>query len=181
MRFKIKLRALTKNDIDLTLKWNNQDYIKQLYLGHPFPINREMEEQWYGKILTSNFPTTIFGIELINDKKLIGITALKGINLVNRNAEFAIYIGDKEQRRKGYAFEATVLTLKFGFYDLGLNRMFLKVLENNTSAIRLYEKCKLSKEGILRKAVFKKNEFHNEIIMSILKEEFEDQYESYEL
>jgi hypothetical protein len=51
MNYRIKLRALTKKDIDLTLKWNNQDDIRELYLGHPFPINREMEEKWYDKIL----------------------------------------------------------------------------------------------------------------------------------
>ncbi len=174
MENRIRLRALTKEDITKTLEWHNQNDIRELYSGHPFPVNREMEEKWYERILTSNIPTTVFGIEKIDDNKLIGITVLKNINLINREAEFAIYIGDKEQRGQGFSFIATRLALKFGFYDLGLNRIFLKVLENNKAAIRLYEKCELVKEGIFRKAVFKNNKFHNEIIMSILKEEFSE-------
>lgn len=181
MNYRIKLRALTKEDIDLTLRWNNQDDIRELYLGHPFPINREMEEKWYDKILISNFPTTIFGIELISESKLIGITILKNINFINRSAEFAIYIGDKNERGKGYSYEATILTMKFGFLDLGLNRLFLKVIRKNKTAISLYEKCNFFKEGVLREAIFKNGKFYDEIIMSILKEEFEKICEKYEL
>ncbi len=169
---KIKLRALTMSDIDKTLEWHNQDDIRELYLGQPFPVNREMEELWYKQILTSNIPTTVFGIEKIDDIKLIGITILKNINLINCVSEFSIYIGDKEERGKGYSKEATNKTLKFGFYELGLNRISLKVLEENITDINLYKKCGFVIEGVIRKSVFKSNEFKNEILMSILKEEF---------
>lgn len=169
----IRLRALEEEDIDITIIWHNQQDIKDLYAGHPFPVNMEQEKKWYEKILTSNFPTTVFGIEKIKDKKLIGITILKDINLVNRVSEFAIYIGDVEERGKGYSSIATLLTLKFGFNDLGLNRIFLKVLEENVAAIELYKKCNFTKEGVLRETIFKNNQFKNEIIMSVMKSEFQ--------
>ena len=38
----VNLRALTRNDLDKTLKWHNQEDIRELYSGHPFPINKEM-------------------------------------------------------------------------------------------------------------------------------------------
>lgn len=174
MEFRVRLRALTKEDISKTLKWHNQSDIKKLYSGHPFPVNVEMEQKWYENILTSNFPNTVFVIELIESSKLIGIAALKKISLINRTAEFSIYIGDEENRKKGYSYEATILILRFGFFDLGLNRISLKVQENNKEAIKLYEKCRFIKEGVIRKSVFKKNVFLNEIIMSILKSEFEE-------
>ncbi|MBI9033192.1 MAG: GNAT family N-acetyltransferase [Bacteroidales bacterium] len=173
MENNISLRALSRKDIDRTLEWHNQDDIRELYSGHPFPVNIEMEEIWYEKILTSNFPTTVFGVETVDEGKLIGITVLKNINLINREAEFAIYIGDKKQRGKGFSYLATISTLMFGFHKLGLNRIFLKIIENNDAAIRLYEKCKFVKEGVLRKAIFKNNSFHDVIVMSILREEFE--------
>jgi len=168
----IKLRALTFADIEKTLAWHNQDDISDLYAGHPFPINIEMERKWYEKILTSNIPITVFGIEQIQNKKLIGITVLKDINLINRTAEFAIYIGEKKQRGKGYSKEATLQTLSFGFYKLGLNRIFLKVLEENNAAKKLYESTGFTTEGKLRNSVFKNNTYKNEILMSILKDEF---------
>jgi diamine N-acetyltransferase len=169
---KIKLRALTKADIDKTLQWHNREDIRKLYLGHPFPVNREMEETWYDKILYSNVPITVFGIELLSDEKLIGLTILKDINLINRAAELAIFIGDKDARGKGCALDATLQTLAFGFNDLGLERISLKVLVENSTAIKLYEKCGFIEEGRMRKFVFKDGVYKEAILMSILREEF---------
>ena len=96
----IKLRALTTSDKTKTLSWHNRDDIKNLYAGHPFPVNIEMESDWYDKILKSNFPTTVFGIELVKNAELIGLSLLKKIDLMNRKAEIAIYIGDAGQEAK---------------------------------------------------------------------------------
>ena len=168
----IKLRSLTSEDLPLTLSWHNQTDIMDWYAGHPFPINFEMEKKWYEKILTSNFPLTVFGIEHISDQKLIGISMLKDINMINRIAEFAIYIGDAEYRGKGLSKPATLESLRFAFFKLGLNRIFLKVLERNITAITLYESVGFKKEGILKESVYKNDSFHNEFIYGLLKSEF---------
>ena len=169
---RIKLRALTASDIEKTLSWHNQEDISDLYSGHPFPVNIELERKWYEKILTSNYPVTVFGIEIIESKELIGLTILKDINLINRCAEFAIYIGAVNQRGKGYSKEATLETIQFAFESLGLNRISLKVLERNSVAISLYKKIGFMIEGKLRKGVFKNNDFEDELIMSLLKSEY---------
>lgn len=171
----ITLRALTESDIPQTLDWHNRKDIRDLYIGHPFPVNREMEELWYSKILTSNYPTTVFGIELNKPKKLIGLTFLKNINSIHRNAEFAIYIGDKENRGKGYSLLATTQTLEFAFNNLGLNRVFLKVLQRNTIAVNLYKKAGFETEGKLRCSIFKNDCFEDELIMGLLKSDFKKQ------
>ena len=168
----VKLRALTRTDLTKTLEWSQSDDIRDLYLGHPFPVNSEMEELWYSKIIASNIPITVFGVEEIDNQTLMGISLLKDINLINRVAEFAIYIGDISKRGKGYAKAATLLTLMFGFNSLGLNRIFLKVMERNAIAIDLYKKIGFVNEGKLRQSVFKNNRFENELMMSLLKEEF---------
>ena len=168
---RIKLRALTEKDISKTLEWNNQEDIKDLYSGHPFPINFEMEKKWYDKILYSNIPTTVFGIEVIKDKKLIGLSMLKNIDVIFRRAEFAIFIGDREERGKGYAKSASLQTLHFGFDKFQLHRIYLHVQENNQNAINLYEKLGFVKEGILRESIYKNSKYINEIVMSILDNE----------
>jgi RimJ/RimL family protein N-acetyltransferase len=93
--------------------------------------------------------------------------------MINRTAEFAIYIGDKDFRGKGYSKEATIQTLKFGFYKLGLNRIFLKVLEENEPAIHLYKSIGFVNEGLLRSSVYKNGKFKNECIFSLLSAEME--------
>lgn len=173
---KIRLRALSQADIEKTLNWHNQEDISDFYSGHPFPVNIEMEQKWYEKILVSNFPITVFGIEHIETLSLIGITVLKDIGLINRSAEFAIYIGDKNFRGKGLSSEATIETLRFAFYKLGLNRVSLKVQEENEAAIKLYTAVGFIKEGIFRNSVFKNNSFKNEVLMAILKGEFDGEF-----
>jgi len=168
----IRLRALTITDLPLTLKWHNQRDIIEMYAGHPFPVNEEMERKWYEKILTSNFPVTVFGIELIENNKLIGLTILRDINLINRSAETAIYIGDQNERSKGYSKEALKLTLNFAFNNLGLHRVFLSVREDNVAALGLYEKLGFIREGILRDSIYKNGKYISLIIMSILEGEF---------
>jgi RimJ/RimL family protein N-acetyltransferase len=169
---KIKLRALTATDSVKTLAWNNQEDISEMYSGHPFPVNIEMETTWYEKILKSNFPVTIFGIEIIDSNKLIGITVLRDINMIYRTAEFAFYIGDQSERGKGYSKEALMLTLQFAFLKLGLQRIYVKILEENIQTIKVHEQVGFKKEGNLRKSVFKNGCYKNEQYMAILKEEF---------
>jgi len=169
---KIKLRALTRSDLPITLKWHNQSEIQELYAGHPFPVNEEFENKWYDKILTSNFPTTVFGVEHIKDKKLIGIFLLKNISMISRTAELAIYLGDNTFKGKGLSKEIMLQGLDFGFNKLGLNRIDLKVLENNVAAIGLYRNLRFTEEGILRQSVFKNGEYKNEVLMSLLNREF---------
>ena len=110
----------------------------------------------------------MFGIELLKEKKLIGLTFLKNINLIHRKAEFAIFIGEEKERGKGYSKEATLKTLKFGFNNLGLQRIYLSVQDNNETAIKLYEKVGFIKEGILRNSIFKNGAFYNELVMGLL-------------
>lgn len=169
---RVSLRALTKGDVGITKVWHNDESIMDFYLGHPFYVNIEMESAWYERILMSNIPTTVFGIELLETQELIGISILKDINLINRNAEFAIYIGNHQMRGKGIAQEATQQVLKFAFHRLGLHRIWLRVRIDNEQAIRLYEKAGFTKEGVLAQSLFKNGVFYDVLQMGLLIHDF---------
>lgn len=171
---KIRLRALTMSDIEKTFHWHNQDEIRELYLGHPFPVNIEMEKKWYEKYLYANFPVTVFGVEIVESQELIGLTVLRNIHMINREAEFAAYIGETAHRGKGFSTRAAVMTLDFGFCHLGLNRIYTRIMLENTSSVRFHKSAFFKEEGILRQSVYKKNRFHDQVVMGILKSEFDD-------
>lgn len=170
----IRLRALTMSDVPLTLKWHNQPDIVDMYSGHPFPVNEEMERKWYERVLTSNIPTTVFGIETTDGGKLVGITVLKDINFIHRSAETAIYIGDLQARGKGFSIEALQMTLAFAFEHLGLNRVCLKVRSDNLAALKLYRKTGFIEEGTLRQLEYKHGSFHDVVSFSMLRTEYEN-------
>ena len=54
---------------------------------------------------------------------------------------------------------------------MNLHRVELKVLASNERAQHVYEKCGFSKEGIIRKAVYKNGEFVDLLLYGILKDE----------
>ncbi len=173
MKKGVQLRALTLEDAKITWKWRNRPEIMDNYAGHPFPVNYEMEKIWYEKILYSNIPISVFGIETIESNKLVGMVCLRKINFINRDAEIGLFIGDVKERDRGFAKAATLQCMEIAFNRLGLNRIYAKVIEDNKAAIHIFGKCGLKKEGILRECVFKNNQFKNQVVMSILKREFE--------
>lgn len=163
----MKLRALTKTDAKTTWEWRNRDAIKYFFSGHPFPVNLEKEEKWVESVLLNNIPHSYFAVEV--DEKLCGLVSLRNIDLLHRSGEFAIFIAEG----RGLGNEATAKLLEFGFEDMGLNRIWLKVMCENQMAINLYKKCGFQKEGTQRSSVFKKGAFHDEDIMSILKSDYD--------
>lgn len=166
----IRLRALTINDATITWKWRNQEGVSNEFSGHPFPVNYEMEKDWYEKNMKSNYPHTSFGVELVASEELVGMTFLKNINMLNRNAEFAILI-DAMKSGKGYGSEACKATLEFAFKNLGLHRVYLKVKKDNMPAIKLYQSCGFKVEGTLRDDVFKQGKYADQLFMAVLSNE----------
>ena len=103
--------------------------------------------------------------------EFVGIVELFDISWKNRRAEFSIAIKPSD-RGNGYGYEATKMILNMGFHHLGLNRIWLRVLEYNTKAIGLYEKIGFTKEGICRDESLRNGRFSNQIQMSILRREW---------
>ncbi len=171
-RNSIRLRALTMEDASITWKWRNQEEIRNDFSGHPFPVSYEEEYAWYEKNIKMNFPNSCFGVEEIKGGQLAGMTFLKNINMIFRHAEFAILI-DSAQKGKGYGKEACYRTLEFGFRHLGLNKIYLKVRTDNTSALRIYEACGFKIEGTIREDVYKQGKFTDQFYMGVLVNEFD--------
>ena len=169
---KIRLRALIKDDAKISWDWRNKENLRYYYSGHPFFVTLEKQEAWLDSLLGSDIPRTSFGIEEIETGSLIGMSFLMNIDLIHRTAEFSIFIGEENAKGKGYGKEATLKTVEFAFMHLNLNRVSLKVQEDNYNAIKLYEKCKFRKEGILRECLYKNGHYLNEIIMSLLRSEY---------
>lgn len=102
----------------------------------------------------------------------IGIVELYNLSWKNRRAELSIII-KSSVRGMGYGYEALNNILELGFYELGLNRIWLRVLEYNRRAIELYKRVGFVQEGINRKESFRNGQYFSQIQMSILKSEWE--------
>ena len=101
----------------------------------------------------------------------LGTISLKDLDLMARNAEYAISLRKKAQGR-GIAIEATNEILKRAFLEFEMERIYLNVLSENRRAIQLYEKCGFVYEGEFRKHLFLKGEYKTLKWYSMLKEEY---------
>ena len=102
------------------------------------------------------------------------IAVQHNIDWKNRKAVQGIFIGEKEYWGRGYGSDAIRALLGFAFREMNLHRVYLSVYDYNERAIRCYEKCGFRHEGRLRKARFSDGRYHDELMMGILREEFEE-------
>lgn len=171
---KVLLRAYCKDDIKLAQQYLNQPEIKRnLTPGIPYPFTLEMEEKWY-ESMTESQDNYSFAIEDLESGIYLGGCGINNVDWKNSVVTVGIFIGDKEYLGKGYGTDAMQVLTKFIFHEMNINKVKLHVYSFNTRAIKSYEKCGFKKEGILRQEIFRDGKYYDEIVMGILKEEFED-------
>nr|WP_206076217.1 GNAT family protein [Marinitoga lauensis] len=73
----------------------------------------------------------------------------------------------------GYGTEAMKLLVNFIFDEMNINKVKLHVFSFNKRAIRSYEKVGFKVEGVLREQIFREGKYHDEIIMGILRREWQ--------
>jgi RimJ/RimL family protein N-acetyltransferase len=129
---KIKANVFDQEFLELTWKWLNDPLIKKLTDTPSF--SRIDQVKWYAG-LTSRKDYFIWGLTLMNKK--IGVFGIKNIHV--KKGEYFGFIGDKELWGKGYGQQILDLAVKKAT-ELNLNLIWLKVLKENTLAIRSYVK-----------------------------------------
>ena len=170
---RIKLAPLDRKYIDLFLKWFNDPEITQ-YLTMYKPLTRDWEEEWFDA-LTHKEDAVYFSIHVIKEESepIIGNCAIQNINSKDRTASCGITIGEKEYQNKGYGTEAIELLVYYGFNTLNLNRIELSVYDFNSRAFKTYRKVGFVEEGRKRQARYHNGNYQDEIIMAILREDWE--------
>ena len=164
---RLKLRLIDEGDSLEIVKWrNNKEIIDNLfsYKG----VTREQHQNWYNNYINSDTRIELMIIKKDDGNKL-GTIGLSRIDHINQKAEYGILIGEKQNHGKGYAKEASTAIIDYGFQELNLMKIYLKVIMDNSNAIGLYKKLGFVEEGILRKDIFKSGEFKDVLSMAIFR------------
>lgn len=178
MKPRIYLRAIEPSDYEISYKWRNDPEIQSMIGGHSFFVSREKEKEWVNNAVHSN-EKTVLAICLVENDKYIGNVMIQEMDYINGTAHVPILIGDKDEWGKGYATEARFLALKFVFEERRINRVWALIKDDNIGSMKMHEKCGYKKEGVLRQSIFKNGAYHDQVLMSVLKEEFEEAYLNY--
>jgi diamine N-acetyltransferase len=116
----------------------------------------------------------MFVIRKRADLRLLGHLHISNIQTAMRSADIGLGLGQPADRGQGYGPEALRLAVGFCWRELNLQRLCLTVLGNNPWAQHVYEKAGFEVEGRLRRATFVDGQFHDVIVMGMLRRETDD-------
>ena len=171
---KVVLRAMTKGDLPTFVRWFNDPEVTRFLGGNMWPMSPESEERWFERQLEQN--ALHLCIETLPSSAqpgvLIGNCSLMHPSERNHNAELGIVIGEKEYWSKGYGTDAIKTLLRYCFDELNYHKVYLRAYHFNPRGLRCYEKCGFKAEGRLRQHVFCHGQWHDEIMMGVLRDEF---------
>lgn len=168
---KVTLKPIKKEDSKDFVCWRNSKFVKSSFIIQT-DFTVEQQNAWIDKINENN-DVKQFIIYLNTTNEKIGTVYLKDIDYFHEKAEFGIFLKSTEMSGKGYGSDATNAILKYAFCTLSLNKVYLRVLEKNTIAIKSYEKNHFVKEGVAYEDVKINGIFVNVVFMSILRKNFE--------
>lgn len=132
----------------------------------------EQIDQWFAATL-AQANTLNLAIYLKETNALIGYAGLSGISVANQSGEYFIFIGEKVAWGRGVGTAVTKQIVHLGFTRHQLNRIMLTVSELNTGGLKAYTKAGFVVEGRLRQAACRQGVFHDKIVMSVLKAEWQ--------
>ncbi|WP_313340440.1 GNAT family protein [Sedimentibacter sp.] len=165
---KVYLSPMNVEDAEIYVKWLNDFDVTDGLGTSNRVVSLEGEREW----ISQNSGHNQFAVVRLEDDKLIGNCGIHGLDQSKQCAEVGLFIGDEENRNKGYGQDVLDLLLNYGFNYLNLNNIMLKVFSFNEPAINCYKKVGFKEIGRRRKSYYLRGKFYDDVYMDILREEY---------
>lgn len=164
---KVRLRLVEEQDLKRLVAWRNDPKVRRGFFT-TFPLSQGGQRAWYEDLLKRQ-DRKLFIVET-GEGVPVGTVGLDHIDWKNQKAEFGNALIAREHWGHGYGTDAARTLVRFGFEELNLNRIYLEVYAWNETAIRVYEKCGFQVEGVLRQNFFAGGQFHDTVLMALLRD-----------
>lgn len=165
----MEIRRLQREDLETRVLWMNNPLIYS-NMHFEVPILMDKTILWYENNLTNE---NRFDITVLEDGIIVAFGGLTSINRDIGKAETYLF-ADPVHLHKGIGTRAKKLICRFGFEQLGLNKIYFVTNEDNYASIRVNEKCGFKLEGRFRQEyITKEGEKKDRLYFGLLKEEWE--------
>ncbi|RIX28814.1 GNAT family N-acetyltransferase [Amnibacterium setariae] len=169
----VRLRPLEERDlIHLERWWGDpewQVFQQQTVRPQPDGPAQDLFRRWSGN---DSSAAVGFSVETVSSGEFVGHVTLWGAALPARAATLGIIIGPNHVGR-GYGTDAVRVVSRYGFRAMGLHRIGLSVFAFNARGRAAYEKAGFQLEGVRREAVFTDGGFTDEVLMGLLRADWE--------
>ena len=158
------LSPVCQEDAPIYTRWMNDPQVTDGLGNTSFVFSLEKEQ----KFLQENMDGYTFAIVRRQDGKLLGNCSIQEVDFMHQRAEVGIFIGDEEDRGKGYGTAALGLLIGYAFDTLHLHSLMLRVFDYNERAIRCYEKLGFRRIGCRREAHWHAGQWHGIVLMDLV-------------
>ena len=171
----VGLALMRTQDVPTIARWN-QDLDFTARLGTPGEAHSvEMRQETYNTNGRVRPDSAEFAVVELGTGHLVGYGGLFDITRALVATMF-VGIGEPTARRKGYGAEASRLICEYGFFFRNLHSIKVEVHAYNDPARRVYERLGFKLVGHLRAANLLNDQRYDEIIMDLLRTEFQPKH-----
>ena len=173
---KVCLRTVEANDAGILQKWYMDKDFRQAYDAYEsidLDSIREEIAQSGGGIYNPRSTRLVFLVMRLRDQAPIGVCCLRNIDRMNGNAELLLGIGEKDMRLAGFGLDLLIVLLDFAYYELGLQKTYMRILENQPYGLQNALKFGYKPEGHLRNQAFVDGKYINVFFLGMLKSDYE--------
>ncbi len=162
---RLTVRLPKPEDVNSYIKIRNSDYVRRYN-----PMGFLTPEQAKAEIGRGD--DRVMMVER-HDGALIGTIFIQPdhVRLWDKSVDMSFFLGE-EFSAQGYMREAVNAVLGYIFGEKGMECVTVRAFAENTSSVKLIEKLGFKREGYLRKCVMVEGVLYDDILFSMLKEEF---------
>ena len=173
----IRLRAIEPSDWETFWLWDEEDtdQSRNLYFIPP-PGSQERQKRWAERESVQEKDGDNFRFIMENNEgQLVGCIDVNNCDPRVGHLHYGLNVA-KEHRRKGYASEAILLVLRYYFQELRYQKATITLYSFNEATIRLHESLGYQLEGRIRRAVYTRSQYFDELLVGLTAEEFAEKH-----
>ncbi len=165
------IKSLCVDDISKKyIEWLNDKEVNQ-YLETRFQVQDNQSCWEFVKKIQEDANEELFAIYTKNNNEHIGNCKLGVINKFHHTAEISFFIGNKSLWGGGYATEVVSHLVRYGFDNLGLEKIMAGCYESNKGSKKVLIKAGFKVEGFCKEQVVLDNHREGLYKLGILKNE----------
>lgn len=157
-------------DLPRMIKWYQDNELMKYYDELPVRSPFEVEELMRRYISAQN--RLDFIIET-KKKETVGTIYFSNINWYDRHLEIHTMVGEKNKRNMYFGAEAAFLMTIHAFHQLGMHKIYSRLLPFAKEAGALQKELGFRKEAVLKNRYYQDGEYYDAWLYGLLDREFE--------
>lgn len=173
------LSPIDVNDAPIFAKWFNDCDIAQMYSkgGMPEYFTEQKAREKLEQYIKNN--EYRFEVVRLSDDKPIGLFSINEVNMQNRTCRIGGFIGDEQNRGKGYGTQALRMICDMAFFAFGMRTILTRVHSYNTPSLKIVGKVGFKKVGTLKDFIVFNNKFYDHLYFQLMPKDFYKNFTSF--